>query len=269
GVEAQQDAAVAQENAGGVAPEAVQYYRQAIDAYERVFDAKGAETPVGHLRNIVGAYIQLEELDQAIQVSERVLETHPQEEQLWVYYADALQRSGRLDDAITALDRVLELNPSHPNAALRQGSWLVEAKRIDDAVEVLTRASQGDPERAEQAARLIFNEAYTNGYNQEDYAYAILGLTAAKRIPNVGQTMMNQINFWHGFSVYQAAIQQQVAQTPETARATLPRFEEALELLQQSGDYPSTVNVNMTELTSGVNTYIEIQQAIIRRAGGE
>jgi tetratricopeptide (TPR) repeat protein len=265
GVEAQQASAVSQENGGGVAPEAVQYYRQAIEAYERVFQSKGAETPVGHLRNIVGAYIQLEELEEAIQMSERVLETHPQEEQLWVYYADALQRSGRLDDAIVALDRVLELNPSHPNAALRQGSWLVEAGRLDDAVDVLTRASAGDAQKADQAARLIFNEAYQNGYNQDRFDYAIQGLSAAKRLPGLGAAMMNQLNFWHGFSLYQAAIREQVPQTVATARSSLPKFQQALQLLQQAGDYPATVNVNMTELIAGVNTYVEIQEAIIRR----
>ena len=265
GVEAQQASAVGQENGGGVAPEAVQYYRQAIEAYERVFEAKGAETPVGHLRNIVGAYIQLEEHEDAIRMSERVLETHPQEQQLWVYYADALQRSGRLDDAIVALDRVLELNPSHPNAALRQGNWLIEAGRLNDAVDVLTRASAGDSQKAEQAARLIFNEAYQNGYNEDRFDYAIEGLTAAKRLPGLGTAMMNQLNFWHGFSLYQSAIREQQPSTVPTAQATLPKFQEALQLLQQAGDYPATVNVNMTELLAGVNTYIEIQEAIIRR----
>ena len=32
-----------------MAPEAVAYYREAIASYEKVFEAKGADTPVGHL----------------------------------------------------------------------------------------------------------------------------------------------------------------------------------------------------------------------------
>ena len=121
---------------------------------------------VAQLRNIISAYIQLGDLPAAIATSERVLETHPQEDGLWSVYADALQRSDRLDDAITALDRVREINPEHPSAALRQGNWLIQAGRIPDAVEILSQVAQGNPQQAEQAGRLIFNEAYQNGYQQ-------------------------------------------------------------------------------------------------------
>ncbi|MDG2282378.1 MAG: hypothetical protein P8L45_04625, partial [Longimicrobiales bacterium] len=59
-LEIQQEAAVGAQNGGdAVAPEAVGYYREAISSYEKVFEAKGAETPVGHLSNVVSAYIQL------------------------------------------------------------------------------------------------------------------------------------------------------------------------------------------------------------------
>lgn len=267
-LEIQQNQAVGAQDAGGdqtVAPEAVGYYRQAIDAYERVFESKGAETPVGHLRNIISAHIQLGELNEAIAMSERVLQTHPREDNLWVLYADALQRADRLDDAITALDRVREINPEHPSAALRQGNWLVQAGRIDDAVAVLTDATAGNPQQAEQAARMIFNEAYQNGYQKDNYEYAIQGMTAAKRLPGLSQTMTNQLNFWHGFSLYQSAVKQQEPQTLETARASLPKFQEAIRLLQASGDYPSTVNVNLAQLLENTGTYVEIQEAIIRR----
>jgi tetratricopeptide (TPR) repeat protein len=131
-LEIQQEAAVGAQNGGdAVAPEVVAYYREAISSYEKVFEAKGAETPVGHLSNVISAYIQLDELPSAVSMSERVLQTHADEDRLWVLYADALQRSDRLDDAITALDRVMEINPDHPSAALRQGNWLIQAGRLD------------------------------------------------------------------------------------------------------------------------------------------
>ncbi len=38
-----------------------------------------------------------------------------------------------------------------------------------------------------------------------------------------------------------------------------------MELLQQSGDYSSTVNVQLQDLLENAQTYIEIQEAIIRR----
>ena len=265
-LEIQQAAAVgAQDSGQEVVPEAVEYYREAIEAYEKVFEAKGAETNVGHLKNIVRAHIQLGDMQAALDMSERALSTHPQDDELWLLHADGLQRNGQLDEAIAALDRVREINPEHPSASLRQGNWLIQAGRIEDAVTVLSAASQSNPQQAEQAARMIFAEAYQNGYQKDDFQYAIRGLTAAKRLPNLSTTMTSQLNFWHGFSLYQAAVKEQEPQTLQTAQSTLPKFQEAIRLLQQSGDYPSTVNVNLAQLLENTNTYVEIQEAIIKR----
>ncbi len=264
-IEAEQLAAVGAENGGGVPPEAVEFYRRAIDAYGRVFEVKGSETPVGHLRNIISAHIKLDEVSEALAMAERTLETHAQEDVIWSIYADALQRVDRVDEAITALDRVREINPAYPNVALRQGRWLIQAGRTEDAVEVLRQAAAGNPEQAEQAARLVFNDAYSNGYQKNRFQYAITGFRAAKELPGISQSMINQLNFWHAFSVYKAAIAAQQPQTLETATATLPRFQEAMRLFQNSGDYPSSVNVDLGQLMDNTNTYIEIQEAIVKR----
>jgi len=265
-LEIQQAAAVGSENGGtAVVPEAVAYYREAIESYDKVFQAKGAETPVGHLRNVISAYIQLEEFDSALSMSERVLETHANEDALWVLYAEALQKSDRLDDAITALDRVMEINPEHPSAALRQGNWLIQAGRLEDAVAVLSSAAANDPARAKQAASMIFAEAYQNGYQKNDYAYSISGMSAAKQLPNLDEEMTNQLNFWHGFSIYQMAVAEQEPNTLGTAQSSLPKFNQAVELLRASGGYPASVNVNLQQLLDNAATYIEIQDAIIKR----
>lgn len=269
GLEAEKMAAVGtpagEEDAGGIAPEAVELYRNAIEAYTRVFEAKGEETPVRHLRQIISAYVKLGELSQAIGMAQRALETHAQEDALWSIYADALQRDGQLDEAIAALDRVREINPSYPNISLRQGNWLIQAGRIEDAVAILKEAAAGNPEQAEQAARLIFADSYQNGYQNDRFQYAITGLSAAKELPGLSQSMIHQLNFWHGFSLYQQAVDQQEPQTLETAQATLPRFQRAMELFRQVGDYPSSVNVNLNQLMDNANTFIEIQEAIIKR----
>lgn len=263
----QEEQAVGAEDSGTISPAAAEYYREAIAAYDKVYQARGAETRVAQLRNVILAHVQLGDLAQAIQLSEQVLQTHPQEETIWSTYADALQRSDRLDDAITALDRVREINPEHPSAALRQGNWLIQAGRIPDAVQVLSSVAQGNPQQAEQAGRLIFNEAYTNGYQKNNYAYAIQAMGAAKQLPNLPQALVEQLNFWHGFSLYQQGVQEQEPQTLQSAQATLPKFQEALRLLNQSGAYPASVNVNLSQLLENANTYVEIQDAIIKRGG--
>jgi len=261
-LEVSQSAAVGAENGGGVTPEAVEYYRKAIDAYNKVFAAKGADTPVGHLRNIIAAYVQLDEMEQAITMARRALETHPQEDALWSTYADALQRAGRLDDAIAALDRVKEINPSYPNISLRQGNWLIQAGRIQDAVEVLKASAAEDPERADQAAKLIFADGYQKGIQKNDYGYAVRVFSAAKALPNLKPEMSNQLNFWHGYALFQGAVREQEGQTLQTAQSTLPKFQEALRLFGQVGNYPRSVNVDIAQLQGNTQTYIEIQEAI-------
>ena len=268
-LEINQDASVGSpEDSGTVAPEAVEYFRKAIEAYQKVFEAKGPDTPVGHLRNIVAAYVQLDELDQAISTAERALETHPQEAALWSIYADALQRSGKLDEAITALDRVKEVNPNYPNVSLRQGNWLIQAGRIDDAVAVLRDAVAGSQDQADVAARLIFADAYQNGIQKERYPYAVQGLTAAKQLPNLSSMMQSQLNFWHGYALYTGAVKEQEAQTLATANSTLPKFQEAVRLFQRGEQYAgSQPSITLSQFLNNAGTYIEIQQAIIKRGG--
>lgn len=252
-------------DAEGLAPEAARYYREAIEAYPKVFDARGAEMPAGRLRNIIAAYIQLEELDNAIAMSERVLETHGQEDQIWNLYASALHQSGRIEGAIAALDRVLEVNPGHPNARLRQGMWLVEANHFEDAVARLREVAANNPAQADRAAAVIFNEAHTNGYQQRDFEYSITGMATASRLPNLSDGMIRQIDFWHGFSIYQAANLEQEPMTLASANATLPKFQEALRLLADTGEYAASVNVVLAQLLENVGQFIETQEALIRR----
>ena len=263
--DAQQMAALSASEDAGITPEVQEYYRRAINAYEKVFEGKGAETPVGHMRSILAAYIQLEELDAAINFGRQALQTHGEEDVLWSFYGDALQRVGRLDEAIAALDRVRELNPAHPSASLRQGNWLIEAGRIEDAVMVLKDAVASNPAQSEQAGRMVFNDAYQKGYQQKEYVYAIAGMIMAKELPGLSEGMVSQLNFWHGFSIYQSAVVEQEPQTLGSAQSTLPKFRAAMELLGQSGDYPSTVNVNLTQVLENLTTYVEIQEAIILR----
>lgn len=253
------------EDATSVAPAAVAYFRTALEAYERVFAAKGPETPAHMLRSIVAAYVQLGEMEPALAMAERALQTHPQEEAIWSTYADALQRSGRLSEALAALDRVREINPAYPNLGLRQGKWLLEAGRIQEGVAALRTMAAADPAQADAAARLAVAHAYAGGIQPKRFEVAISTLTAAQGIPGLSVDLVRQVNFWLGYSILQGAITEQEPRTVETAQATLPKFKRALELFGAVGNYPASVNVNMEQLLTAVNQYIEIQESIIKR----
>jgi len=266
-LDAQEQARTADPQATGLAPAAAEFYREGIQAYLRVIEARGDETPIDRLRNLVIAYTQLQEYPNAIAMAERVLQRDPNEATVQSMYADVLKTSGRLEDALAALDRLLVLEPTHPTARLRKATWLLEVRRIEDAVAALTPGAVDGPS-ADNAATMIFNEGYTHGIqaNPADYAYMIRAAVAAKQIPNVSSSMREQLHFWHGLSIFQrTAPQAQAAQDLATARATLPQFQEAQTLLNQAGGYPQRAGIPMGGTLEALSTFIEIQEAIIRR----
>ena len=97
---------------------------------------------------------------------------------------------------------------------------------------VLREAVAGDGDQADVAARLIFADAYANGVQKNRYDYAVTGIAAAKQLPDLGSMMSSQLNFWHAYSLYQGAVKPSI---------TLEQFQ------------------------NNTNTYIEIQEAIIKR----
>lgn len=253
------------QDANTLAPGAVSYFRTAIEAYLKVYEAKGPETPATELRSILAAFMQLGEAEAAVTMGDRFLKTHADEAGLWSVYADALQRGGKLAEALTALDRVKELDPAYPNVALRQGKWLLEAGRMADAVAALKALAASEPGQADAAGRMVVAQAYAKGVQPKNWTVAVQTLEVARAIPGLSTETNHQINFWLGYSILQGAIPDQEARTVETAQATLPRFIRARELFGQVGDYPSKVNVNLTTLMEAVNQYIEIQESIIKR----
>ncbi len=249
-----------------VPPEVEELYRKAITSFERVYEAKGTEMEVERLRTMIAAHMQLGDYEEAVALASRVLETHAEEAALWSIYGDALQKAGRVEEAITALDRVKEIDPEYPNIAVRQGKWLLDEGRLDEAVPALQEAVRRGEQPADQVANLVFANGYTKGVQPKNWAYAVRLFRAAKQF-EISDEMRQQIDFWLAYALYNQAVAQQEPQTLETARATLPKFQEVARLLQQVGGYAQRQNLqgNLRQLIANTNTYIEIQEAIIKR----
>jgi tetratricopeptide (TPR) repeat protein len=263
-IDAQEQYTANNANAQGLAPQAAEFYREGIQAYLRVVEARGAETPLDRLTNLVIAYTQLEDYPAAIAMSETIFQRAPDDVQVRSMYADVLFRSNRLEDALAALDRVIELQPDHPTARMRKATWLIGVQRLEEAVAALTPLAV-DGASADNAATMIFNEGYTNGFQRNNWDYSIRAMTAAKQLPNVSSRMREQLNFWHGLSIFQKTTPLAQAQNLAAANASLPGFKEAQTLLSQAGSYPASVNVDMATTMQALATFIEIQEAIIRR----
>lgn len=249
-----------------MSPEVEALYRKAIDAYSRVFEAKGAETNVNQLRNVVAAHVQLNELDQATTMAQRALETHPDEAVLWSIYADALQRNGDLNGAINALNEIKRIDPEYANLSVRQGNWLLESGRRNDAVPYLKEAVQRGEQPADVVANMVFGDAYRKGIQANNFGYAIQGIELAKQFEGVGDKLTAQFNFWHAYALYKSAEEAQKPQTVQTAQQTLPQFRRAQQLFQASRAYAADQpQINLDQFLGAVGTYIEIQEAIIKR----
>ncbi len=250
---------------GEVNPQVRTLFEKAIAAYERVFAAQGAEANVNQIRNVVAAQIQLADYESAIRVAEASLETHPDEAMLWSVYADALQRGGRLQDAIQALERIKQIDPEYANLAARQGNWLLEANRRQEAVPYLRAAVERGEQTPDAIANLVFADAYRKGIQGNQLDYAVAGFELAKQF-EIGPATRAQCDFWHGYAIYKRAEAAQQPQTLQSAQETLPQFRRAHSLLAASRAYADRQpQINLEQFLSAVNTYIEIQEAIIRR----
>lgn len=248
-------------------PETAELFRKALASYGKAYETEGAEMDVSLLRNLVVAHINLDEVDQAIGLAERVLETHGDEATMWSIYGDALQRAGRIDDAIAALDRVLEVDPDYTSpVAVRKGNWLLQEGRTEDAIPYLQEAIERGEQSADAVASLLFANGVNEGIQKDDWGHAIRTIRLAKEF-DVSDLTRQEFDFFLGYAIFQSARAQAEPQTLETARATLPRFQEVLRLMQGCADYAQRNNRegNRQEFLNATNTFIEIQDAIIRR----
>lgn len=138
----------------------------------------------------------------------------------------------------------------------------VDAGRFEDAAAALAAAT---PEEADAGAELIFNGAYRVGFLRQDFIYATRGFAAAKGIPGLSEGRQSMLAFWHGLARFQSAIPMARDQNMASAQSALPLFREAHALISASGDYPASVNMDIGTLFRGLEQFIGIQEAIIRR----
>jgi len=251
----------------GLTAEVRVLYGKAIAAYERVFTEKGAEMLVSQLRNVVAANLQLGNVEEAISFGERAIASHPEDGSLRDYYARALYESGQVAEAVAVLEDIEEIDPDWPNLHLRMASWLIELGSIDEAVPVLQSAVEHGS-TPDQAANMIFSHAYSTYFQPEEKDYPrFIELSLLAKQFEVSKEAREQFDFWHGLSVFTLAIDAQLPETPVSANRTQPMFRQALGLFQAGKGYADrTAGIDYQIYIENTNLYLEIQDAIIRRA---
>jgi tetratricopeptide (TPR) repeat protein len=268
---ARENALPQQEGETVLPPEVASLYRDASRTLLRVLELEKEESQPIYAINAARAHLKLEEPQEALRIVDLGLGIFPQDANLWAEKATVQNRLGNVDGAVASLQRAVEINPQFPSARARMGSLLVDAGRADDGIRFLREAAQAGEAPADQLASIIFREAFNNGIQGDrDLDRGIRLIVLIKDEMPISDEFRQQMDFWHGQGIFRRAMAAQQPSTPASARATLPQFQEARRLFVAGQAYVQRSGVvNLQQHLEAVDTYIDIQQAIIRRGGGE
>lgn len=248
---------------GDVSPDVQGLLEKALDYYNRAFEMQTDTPDVTMMTNMLVAYRLLERNDEAVAFGERAIQRVPNDAALLSAYADALAAADRTDEALRTLDRVTQIDPQYAVNA-RLGSWQLEDGNLSAAQAAFRKALQnGEVASGDDLARPIFAQGYNNHHKNKRFDTAISYYNVAREFATSSATT-GMINFFHGYALFQKALEMQKPSTVASARASLPVFQEARRWLDQAGGYTEQAQQRQ-QLLQNVDQYIEIQNALIKR----
>lgn len=248
----------------GPTPEAAAYYEKALGYFEPVFEEKGEEVATNLVVQMLNAYNQLGRTERALEFGAEAVQIKPESPEVWSTYAQALSRAGRIDDALAALDTVLVLDPEARNIRARQGQLLLQEEDIARARQAFIAAVERNEITADQAATSFLAVGVNEKIQKDRFEEAMPYMEAVRDLAE-SPRLIGQANYFAGYILLMRGRDMQEPGTTESARASLPVFQEALRLFEQSRDFQSG---NLDQLIDNAQRYIEIQEALIRRGGG-
>jgi len=253
-----------------VSPAVSELFRTAIASLERVIEARREEARPVYVTNSINAYLQLGDVQSALAFGQRVAQYFANNAQIQAGLASAHARGGNVDEAISHLQRALQIDPEYPNANSLMARYLLDANRPDEAVAAVRAAAARGEQTPDGLGGMLLQYGFANGSQSgSNFDMAIRLFTAAKEL-NVTEGFRAQANFFHGHALYGQALVRQEAGTPASAQATLPVFQQVVQLMNQAGPYAQTsasAQSNVGNIRDAAQQYIEIQEAIIRRGG--
>lgn len=246
--------------------EVEELFRQAIRSYEFVLEDLGPEARVSHATNAMRAYRQLGEYDEAIRIGRMATDLFPESADVHSQLASAYNDAGDVDNAIAALDEAMAINPELSQGHIRKGVYLLQAGRVDEGIQALRAAADAGEESPDQLALMVFSHGYSNYVQEGQHEEGIRLIEAAKEF-DVSSETREQLDFFHGFSLYEFGIAVQEPSTLNSAQSALPIFQRAREQVQEGAPYARRSGNDPDELLQAIDQYIEIQEAVIAREG--
>lgn len=253
-------------NPGAEIPAAAkELFQKALGHYTYVATARPDSLSGIILRNLMVANGALGNVQDALAWGRRAVDHPDTDAQTWSAYADQLRTAGQPEQALAALDRVTQLDPEYAVLA-RRAVIQVELNRLADAVATVkqarTRNELSDVQQDNIAQRLI-KTGYEDFQKAKRYDQATVYYNAAREIATSDKTRA-MANYLQGYGVYEQARTIQDKSTVQSARESLPMFERARSLLENSTAYTEGA-ASRASLLQAINQLIEIQNALIKR----
>lgn len=239
--------------------------REAVAAYEKVLELRGDETNPQILKNVVAAYLQLGQLDDATRFAARAEERLPEDASLRSLRADVRARAGDFPGAIAAMDEALRIDPELPRGLMKRGFFKLTAGDEAGAMRDLRAAADGGADR-DIVAQQLLSRGYNDYFQNGQYDRAAQMFETALEFAEAPQTSQ-QLHFFAAFSHYQAGVNIDAANQAEAcqpARQALSRFRQVLPHLNEAGNFQAE---NQAQLRESTDVYLYREEAILGKPG--
>jgi tetratricopeptide (TPR) repeat protein len=238
--------------------------RAAVAAYEKVLELRGDETDPQILKNVVAAYLQLGDLDDATRFAEQAEVRLPEDASLRSLRADVRARAGDYPGAIAAMDEALRLNPELPRGLTKRGFFKLSADDEQGAMQDLRAAVNGG-EDPDIVAQTLLSRGYNDYYQNQQYEQAVRLFEVAIDFAPPGATE-EQLYFFLAASHFQIGVQideaNQQAEACAPARRALNRFQQVLPNLNRAGSQQQQIAAQIREST---DVYLYREEAILNK----
>jgi len=228
-----------------------------------VLEIRGAETDPQILRNVVAAYLQLDDLDEATRFAERAEAQLPEDATLRSLKADVRARAGDYEGAVAAMDEALRINPDLERGVVKRGFFKLSAGNEQGAMADFRSAVEAGEDQ-DMIAQQLLSRGYNDYFQNEQYDRAAQMFEAALEFAQAPETIQ-QLHFFTAFSYYQAGANLDTANQSEAcapARRALDRFQQVLPHLNQAGNFQAE---NQAQLRESTDVYLYRQQAILEK----
>jgi tetratricopeptide (TPR) repeat protein len=239
--------------------------RTALGAYQKYASLKPDSVDAGLYRNMIGAHMQLGDLEAAARASREALQKVSDSPSLWSIRADVASRQENLERAVSAMDSVIALDSTYANAYFKRGIYQLRNGASDAALADFRTAVEAgtDPNTI---AQQLFGTGHSDYFKQGDYREAAdmfeAGLEFARE-----QQLSQRLHFWAGYSYFRLGERidkgNQQQEACGAAQNALGYFEQVLPNLNQAGSYQEE---SQGQIRQAVDVYLYRQKQIIKKS---